>query len=94
MTPSLGLWIQQEGKLVGVRHCSSNEGLVQRDRTVIVKMEYTKKVEVKDDRLDPNMAHVLVGGVVVQLDHGYLCPRCIFLQSRPKRKICFIISSM
>ena len=91
MTPSLGLWIQQEGKLVDVRHCSSNEELVQRDRTVKVKMEESEKVKPKGDKLDTDMIHVLMEGVVVQLEQGHLSPRRLLFQIRPDRKIFLII---
>ena len=56
-----------------------------------------KQVEiavVKGDKLDNDMIHVLKNGVVVQLEHGHLSPRCLLFKARPNRKIFLIIFSI
>ena len=72
---------------VKVTHCKSEENLAQRDRTVTMEIEFVEKVEDENDRLNTDMAHAIVGDVVVQLGHRYLCLRRILLQFGPKRKI-------
>ena len=59
-----------------------------------MKMEQVEIAEVKDDKLDTDMIHVLMEGVVVQLEHGHLSPRCLLFKARPNRKIFLIIFSI
>ena len=72
---------------VEVTHCKSEENLAQKDRLVIMEVEFVVKVTDENDRMNTVMAYAKVGDIDIQVGHRCLGLHRVLLQFEAKRKI-------
>ena len=72
---------------VKVTYCKGEENLVERDRLVVMEVEFVEKAKDGNDTLNTVKVHAKVGDVVIQVGHRYPGLHRVLFKLNPRKMI-------